>query len=173
MERIVTLVDATRISDRVRELGATISADYAGRRPLLVCVLKGSFIFAADLLRAIDLPARIDFLAVRSYGEGTRSSGVVQLVQDLTRPIQGEDVIVVEDIVDTGLTLSHLLELLRMRKPASLKVCALLHKPARAQVAVGIDYLGFTVEDRFLVGYGLDQGEQHRGLPFLGVVEEA
>ncbi len=168
---IVPLLEADRLQARVRELGASISADYAGKRLALVCVLKGSFIFAADLLRAIELPARIDFLAVRSYGEGTSSSGVVQIVHDLSRSIEGEDVLVVEDIVDSGLTLSHLLELLGTRRPASLKVCALLHKPSRSRVAVPIDYLGFTVEDRFLVGYGLDHAERHRGLPYVGVLE--
>ncbi len=114
-----------------------------------------------------------NFLAVRSYGEGTESSGVVQIVNDLSRPIEDEDVILVEDIVDTGLTINYLLDLLQTRKPKSLKVCALLHKPARSKVAVPIDYLGFTIEDRFVIGYGLDFGEKYRGLPFLGVLQRA
>src|SRR5271163_2457365 len=170
-ERIATMISAEEIAARVREIGADITRDYAGRQLVLVCVLKGSFVFAADLARAIDLPLRIDFLGVRSYGEGTESSGVVQITQDLTRPIEHEDILIVEDIVDTGLTIAHLMELFRTRHPASLKVCALLHKPARTRVEVPIDYLGFTIEDRFVVGYGLDWAERYRNLPFIGVVE--
>jgi hypoxanthine phosphoribosyltransferase len=165
------MLSADEIKARIRELGAQIAADYAGRKLVLVCVLKGSFVFTADLSRAIDCDLRVEFLGVRSYGEGTQSSGVVQITQDLTRPIEGEDILVVEDIVDTGLTIKHLLELLQTRKPRSVKVCALLHKPARSRVAVPIDYLGFTIEDRFVVGYGLDWAERYRNLPFIGVVE--
>jgi hypoxanthine phosphoribosyltransferase len=128
-------------------------------------------VFAADLARAIDLPLRIDFLGVRSYGEGTESSGVVQITQDLSRPIAQEDVLFVEDIVDTGLTIAHLMDLFRTRNPRSGKVCALLHKPARARMKVSIDYLGFTIEDKFVVGYGLDYAEKYRNLPYIGVVE--
>jgi hypoxanthine phosphoribosyltransferase len=138
-----------------------------------VCVLKGSFVFASDLMRAIDLPLRIDFLGTRSYGEGTESSGVVQITQDLSKPIEHEDVIIVEDIVDTGLTIAHLMDLLRTRQPRSVKVCSLLHKPARAKVEVKIDYLGFKIEDKFVVGYGLDFAEKYRNLPYIGVVERA
>src|SRR5579883_372057 len=142
-ERIATMLSAEQIAARVRELGAAITRDYAERKVVLVCVLKGSFVFAADLARAIDLPLRIDFLGVRSYGAGTESSGVVQITQDLSRPIEHEDILIVEDIVDTGLTVAHLMDLLRTRAPASVKVCSLLHKPARARVQVPIDYLGF------------------------------
>jgi hypoxanthine phosphoribosyltransferase len=156
---------------RVRELGAQIKADYEGKNMLLVCVLKGSFVFAADLARAIDLPMKIDFLGTRSYGDGTESSGVVQITQDLSRPIEDVHVLLVEDIVDSGLTIAHLLKLLRTRNPASLKVCSLLHKPARAKIEVPIDYLGFSIEDRFVVGYGLDHAEVYRNLPFLGVLQ--
>jgi hypoxanthine phosphoribosyltransferase len=170
-ERLVTMLSKEEIATRVHELGAEITRDYQGRNLVLVCVLKGSFVFAADLARSIDLPLRVDFLGVRSYGEGTESSGVVQITQDLSRPIEHEDVLLVEDIVDTGLTIAHLMDLLRTRAPASVKVCSLLHKPARAKVAVHIDYLGFTIEDRFVVGYGLDVGERHRNLPYIGVVE--
>lgn len=170
-ESISTMFSAEELAARVRELGAQISKDYAGQRVVLVCVLKGSFVFTADLARAITIPLRVDFLGTQSYGEGTSSSGVVQITQDLTKPIEGENVLIVEDIVDTGLTISHLLDLLRVRKPASVKVCALLHKPARTRIAVPIDYLGFTIEDKFVVGYGLDWGELHRNLPFIGVVE--
>jgi hypoxanthine phosphoribosyltransferase len=171
VERIVTMLSAEQIAGRVRELGAAITRDYAERNLVVVCVLKGSFVFAADLSRAIDLPLRVDFLGVRSYGEGSESSGVVQITQDLSRPIEHDDVLLVEDIVDTGLTIAHLMNLLRTRGPASIKVCALLHKPARARVTVPLDYIGFTIEDRFVVGYGLDCAERHRNLPYIGIVE--
>jgi hypoxanthine phosphoribosyltransferase len=171
MEQIVTYLSTEQIAERVKALGAEIRRDYEGKRLAIVVVLKGSFVFAADLIRAIDLPhLRVDFLGVRSY-EGTQSSGVVQIVNDLSRPIEDEDVLLVEDIVDTGLTVSYLLDMLQTRKPSSLKVCALLHKPARAKIAVPIDYLGFTIEDRFVIGYGLDFGEKYRNLPFLGVLQ--
>jgi len=170
-ERIVTMISREDIAKRVQELGAEITRDYQDKPLVLVCVLKGSFVFGADLARAIDLPLRIDFLGVRSYGEGTESSGVVQITQDLSRPIEHEDVIIVEDIVDTGLTIAHLMDLLRTRQPHSVKVASLLHKPARARIQVKVDYLGFTIEDKFVVGYGLDFAERHRNLPFIGVVE--
>jgi hypoxanthine phosphoribosyltransferase len=166
-----TLLSAEQIGARVRELGAQITKDYAGRRLVLVCVLKGSFVFTSDLARQVELPLRIEFLGVRSYGEGTSTTGVVQITQDLTAPIEGEDILIVEDIVDTGLTISHLLQLFRTRMPSSIKVCALLHKPARSRVEVPIDYLGFTIEDKFVVGYGLDWAERYRNLPFIGIVE--
>lgn len=170
-ERIVTMLDEATIKKRVAELGAQITREYKDRRLVLIIVLKGSFVFAADLARCIDLPLRIDFLGVRSYGEGTETSGVVQITQDLSRPIEGEDVIIVEDIVDTGLTIAHLMDLLRTRQPRSVKICALLHKPARARVQIPLDYLGFTIEDKFVVGYGLDVAEHHRNLPYIGIVE--
>jgi hypoxanthine phosphoribosyltransferase len=172
-ERLRPMLTSEQIAERVRELGAEITRDYAGRNLVLVIVLKGSFVFAADLARTIDLPLRIDFLGVRSYGEGTESSGVVQITQDLSRPIEHEDVLLVEDIVDTGLTIAHLMDLLRTRSPASVKVCSLLHKPARARVQVDVHYLGFTIEDRFVVGYGLDIAERYRNLPYIGLVERS
>ena len=172
-ERIVTMLSTEKIAARVRELGAQITKDYGERPPVLVCVLKGSFVFCADLMRAIDLPLRVDFLGVRSYGEGTESTGVVQITQDLSKPIDHEEVIIVEDIVDTGLTIAHLMDLFRTRQPRSVKVAALLHKPARARVEVKIDYLGFTIEDKFVVGYGLDHAERYRNLPYIGVVERS
>jgi hypoxanthine phosphoribosyltransferase len=173
-ERLVTMFSHQEISARVKELGAQIQKDYQDRNVVLVVVLKGSFIFAADLARAIDLHnVRIDFLGVRSYGEGTETSGVVQITQDLSKPIAGEDVIIVEDIVDTGLTIAHLMDLFRTRQPRSVKVCALLHKPARARVDVKVDYLGFTIDDKFVVGYGLDFAERYRNLPYIGVVERS
>jgi hypoxanthine phosphoribosyltransferase len=172
-ERLVPMLSAEEIAARVRELGAEITRDYQDRPLVLVCVLKGSFVFAADLARSIKTHLRVDFLGVRSYGEGTETSGVVQITQDLSRPIEHEDVLIVEDIVDTGLTIAHLMDLLRTRQPRSIKVCALLHKPARAKVAVKVDYLGFTIEDKFVVGYGLDFAERHRNLPYIGVVERS
>ena len=170
-ERLVTMLDTSKIAARVQELGAEITKQYQNKSLVLVVVLKGSFVFAADLCRAIDMPLRVDFLGVRSYGEGTETSGVVQITQDLSKPIAGEDVIIIEDIVDTGLTIAHLMDLFRTRQPRSVHVCALLHKPARARVAVKVDYLGFTIEDKFVVGYGLDFAERYRNLPFIGIVE--
>src|SRR5262245_38486228 len=169
-EGLKTLYTAEQIQARIRELGQEITRDYRDRPLVLLCVLKGSFVFAADLARAIDLPLRIEFLGVRSYGDDTQSSGVVQITQDLTRPIDGADVLIVEDIVDTGLTLSYIREQLRSRAPKSVKICALLHKPARQVKAVPIDYLGFTIEDVFVVGYGLDCAELYRNLGYVGVL---
>ena len=166
----VELLSASAIAARVKALGAQITADYAGKSLVLLCVLKGSFVFAADLARAIELPLRVEFLGVRSYGDDTRSSGVVQITQDLTRPIAGDHVLIVEDIVDTGLTLSYLLEQLLARTPATVKVCSLLHKPSRTVKPVDIEYLGFTIDDVFVVGYGLDHAEQHRNLQYVGVL---
>ncbi len=165
------LFPAARIHERVRELGAQITRDYAGQVLTLVSVLKGSFVFAADLARAIDLSLKVDFLGVRSYGTGTETSGVVEITKDLSHPIAGESVLLVEDIIDTGLTLAHLTDLLLTRGPSSVRVCALLHKPARARTAVQIDYLGFTIEDRFVVGYGMDAAERYRNLPYIGVID--
>jgi hypoxanthine phosphoribosyltransferase len=169
----VPLITAEQIQARVRELGAEITRDYSSKALVLVSVLKGSFVFAADLARAVDLPLRIDFLGVRSYGKGTETSGVVQITQDLARPIEGDHVLLVEDIVDTGLTMAHLMDLFRTRGPASVRVCAFLHKPTRARVAVALDYVGFTIEDHFVVGYGLDFVERHRNLPYIGVLEHS
>lgn len=170
-QRIVTLISAEEIAARVKALGEEITRDYKGKNLVLVCVLKGSFVFTSDLARAIDIPLRIEFLGVRSYGEGTSTSGVVQITQDLSKPIQGEDILLVEDIVDTGLTIAHLIDLFRTRHPNSMKVCSLLHKPARTRIQVPIDYLGFTIEDKFVVGYGLDWAEKYRNLPAISVVE--
>jgi len=165
------LISSERIAERVAELAARITRDYTGRSVVLLSVLKGSFMFAADLARQIALPVRIEFLGVRSYGDDTKSSGVVQITQDLTRPVEGDDIVIVEDIIDTGLTISYLREQLRSRNPASVKVASLLHKPARIQREVDIDYLGFTIDDVFVVGYGLDYAERYRNLPFLGVLD--
>ncbi|MFK7987333.1 MAG: hypoxanthine phosphoribosyltransferase [Sandaracinaceae bacterium] len=162
------LIDAETINKRVAELGAEITRDYAGKDLVLVPVLKGSFVFGADLARAIDLPASVDFFGCRSY-EGTTSSGVVQTTLDLTNSIEGKDVIIVEDIVDTGLTMQYMLENMQTRKPASLRVASLLSKPSRAKIDIKIDYLGFTIDDVFVIGYGLDHDELYRNLPYLGV----
>ena len=166
------LFDAVTLGARVRELGARISADYRGRELVLVVVLKASFVFAADLARSIDLPLTIDFLGVRSYGDSTCSSGVVQITSDLSHPVADKDVLLVEDIVDTGLTLRFLLDNLATRGPRSVKLAALLHKPSRTRVPVTIDYLGFNVDDVFVVGYGLDHAQHYRNLPYVGVLRE-
>jgi hypoxanthine phosphoribosyltransferase len=166
-EALRTIHTREAIATRVAELGQAIAADYADRPPILVSVLKGSFVFAADLARALALPVRIEFLGVQSYGSGTVSTGAVQITQDLTHPIEGQDILIVEDIVDTGLTLAYILSLLRARGARSLKVCAFLDKPSRRRVEVPVDYVGFTIPDVFVVGYGLDHAEQYRNLPAL------
>jgi hypoxanthine phosphoribosyltransferase len=169
-ERIVPMLSADQLATRVKALGEEITRFYNGTPIVMVCVLKGSFVFTADLMRHVDLPLRTDFLGTRSYGEGTETSGIVQITQDLSQPIEDEDVLLVEDIVDTGLTIAHLLDLLKTRRPRSIRVCSLLHKPARARVQISIDFLGFTIEDKFVVGYGLDWAQRYRNLPFIGVV---
>jgi hypoxanthine phosphoribosyltransferase len=170
---VTPLIDEHTLAARVRALGAQITHDYAGRELVVVPVLTGSFVFAADLVRAIDLTLTVDFLAVRSYGDDTRSSGVVQITQDVRRPLDGRDVLLVEDIVDTGLTVSYLRDNLLTRNPRSLRLASLLHKPARTVKAVPIDYLGFTIDDVFVVGYGLDHAQRYRNLPFIGISPDA
>lgn len=168
--QLEVLIDATKLEARIRALGAEITGDYDGETPLvLVGVLKGCFLFLADLCRHIDLPLEIDFLGLSSYGDAEETSGVVRVTQDLSRPVKGKHVLIVEDIVDTGLTMKYLLENLSTRKPASVKIASLLTKPARAQVEIDIDYLGFEIPDRFVVGYGLDYQNKLRNLPFIGV----
>ena len=166
------MISADAIRQRVGELGDKIAADYRdhGADLVLVGVLKGSILFLADLCRRIDLPCQIDMIGIASYGDETKSSGVVQITSDLTRPIEGRHVIIVEDIVDTGLTMSYLLENFRTRQPRSVRLCSLLHKPDRTVVKVAIDYLGFTIPDQFVVGYGLDYAQKYRNLPYIGVV---
>src|SRR4051794_16930876 len=165
------LLTEEEIAAKVRELGARISADYAGRRVTLVSVLKGSLPFMADLMRAIRSPVRIDLMEVSSYGGATtESSGLVRILKDLSSTIEGEDVLIVEDIIDTGLTLNYLVRYLRGKKPASLRICTLLDKPARRLVEIDVDYTGFTIPDQFVVGYGLDYGELYRNLRFVGVL---
>jgi hypoxanthine phosphoribosyltransferase len=165
------LIPADTIAARVAALGAKITRDYTGKDLVLVTVLKGGFIFGADLARAIDLPLRVEFLSASSYGDGVASSGDVRVSLEPECPLAGCDVLLVEDIVDTGRTAARLLDLLRGHEPANLKLCALLDKPSRREVVVTIDYPGFTIEDRFVVGYGLDHAGLHRNLPYVGVAE--
>jgi hypoxanthine phosphoribosyltransferase len=164
------LVQADDLQRRVRELGEEISRDYAGREPLLVCVLKGAVFFLSDLMRHLDMPCEVDFMAVASYGDATDSSGVVRILKDLDAPIEGRDVLIVEDIVDSGLTLKYLLRNLAARKPASLEVCALLTKPERRKTQIDAKYIGFEIPNRFVIGYGLDHRERHRNLPFVAAL---
>jgi hypoxanthine phosphoribosyltransferase len=160
-----------QIQDKVAELGRQISADYAGRELTLVSVLKGSLPFMADLMRAISIPVRIDLMEVSSYGgTATESSGLVRILKDLSSSIDGSQVLIVEDIIDTGLTLNYLVRYLRGKNPASLRICTLLDKPARRLVDIPVDYVGFTIPDQFVVGYGLDYGEVYRNLRFVGVL---
>jgi hypoxanthine phosphoribosyltransferase len=165
------LVTEDQIRSKVAELGARIGADYADRRLTLVSVLKGSLPFMADLMRAIDVPLRIDLMEVSSYGGATtESSGLVRILKDLSATIEGEDVLIVEDIIDTGLTLNYLIRYLRGKNPKSLRICTLLDKPARRLVDIPVDYVGFTIPDQFVVGYGLDYSEYYRNLRFVGVL---
>jgi hypoxanthine phosphoribosyltransferase len=166
------LVQRDELAHRVRELGEQISADYQGRDLFLVGVLKGAVFFLSDLMRHLEPPCEVDFMAVASYGSSTDSSGVVRILKDLDAPIEGREVLIVEDIVDSGLTLSYLLRTLRARNPASLEVCALLTKPERRKVDLPIKYVGFEIPNRFAIGYGLDYGERYRNLPYVAVLEE-
>jgi hypoxanthine phosphoribosyltransferase len=164
------LLTEDQIQARVAELGTQLNADYAGLEPVLISVLKGSIVFLADLVRSMELPLSIDIMEVSSYGAATETSGQVRILKDLSNPIEGRHVIVVEDIIDTGLTLNYLLRYLREKGPASLRICCLLDKPARRLTEIPIDYVGFTIPDRFVVGYGLDYGERYRNLPYVGVL---
>jgi hypoxanthine phosphoribosyltransferase len=165
------LIDADALRDRVEQLAAQINADYAGKSVVLVCVLKGAVLFLADLMRELTVECEVDFMAVSSYGSATESSGVVRVLKDLDRPIADRHVLVVEDIVDSGRTLSKLLEMLETRGPASLAVCALLTKPERREVPLEASYIGFEIPDRFVVGYGLDHAERHRNLPHIATLD--
>jgi hypoxanthine phosphoribosyltransferase len=165
------LVDEVTIRKRIRELGDVINREYARKDLLLVSVLKGSIIFMADLIRAITIPHEIDFMATSSYGAGTSSSGVVRILKDLNNSIEGRNVVVVEDIIDSGHTLSYLLRILQERRPASLRIMTLLDKPERREVAIHVDWVGFSIPNEFVVGYGLDYDEIYRNLPFIGVLK--
>ena len=164
------LIDEDRLQERIRELGRELSSDYAGRELLLVGVLKGAVFFMADLMRSLTVPCEIDFMAISSYGAATDSSGVVRILKDLDINIAGRDVLVVEDIIDSGLTLSYLMRNLQARKPASLEICALLTKPGRREIDVPVRYVGFEIPNRFVIGYGLDFAERYRNLPYIGVL---
>jgi hypoxanthine phosphoribosyltransferase len=167
------LISEEQIEGRVAALGREISAAYRGRDPLFIGVLRGAAVFLADLVRRVDLPLRVDFISVSSYGSGTETSGQVQLIKDLETTAQDLDLILVEDIVDTGLTVSYLIRTLQSRRPASLAVCTLLSKPARRRIEVPVDYIGFEVPDEFLVGYGLDYQGRYRNLPYIAVLSGA
>lgn len=170
-EHIKVLVSEEEVDKRIRELGEQISKDYAGKEVHLICVLKGGVFFMCELAKRITVPVTLDFMSVSSYGSSTKSSGVVKIVKDLDEPLKDKNVIVVEDIVDSGRTLSYLLEMLRDRHPASLRLCTLLDKPERRVVDVNVDYTGFNIPDEFVVGYGLDYDQRYRNLPYIGIVK--
>jgi len=165
------LVSEEELQAKVQELGAAIAADYADKNPLIISVLKGATVFVADLIRTMDIHLGIDFIATSSYGDSDTSTGVVRILKDLETSVSGRHLVVVEDIVDTGHTLSYLLEMLKNRQPASIKLCVLLDKPERRTVPIEADYVGFTIPDYFVVGYGLDFAEKYRNLPFVGVLK--
>lgn len=169
IERV--LLTEEELQKRVREMAAQITEDYAGQEIVLICILRGSYIFMADLSRYIDRPCTVDFMAVSSYGKGSVSSGQVQITKDLSENIEGKHIIVVEDILDSGNTLYYLLQLLQARKPASIRLCTLLDKPERRVRDVKADYVGFTIPDAFVVGYGLDWAEKYRNIPFIGILK--
>lgn len=165
------LITEEQIRQRTHELAQQISRDYEGQDLLLICVLKGGIVFLVDLMRELTIPHAVDFMATSSYGDATESSGVVRILKDLDKPIEGRNVLIVEDIIDTGHTLDYLTRILRERNPASLRICTLLNKPDRREVDIPIDYLGFNIPNKFVVGYGLDFGEIYRNLPFVGVLK--
>ena len=170
-DKIRVLLSEEEVDAKIAELGKQISEDYAGRSVHLICVLKGGVFFTCELAKRITVPVSLDFMSVSSYGAGTTPSGVVKIVKDLDEPLEGKDVLIVEDIVDSGRTLSYLMENLRQRKPNSMRLCTLLDKPERRVTDVKVDYTGFNIPDEFVVGYGLDYAQKYRNLPFIGVVE--
>ena len=170
-EKIRVLLSEQEVDAKIQQIGEQISKDYAGKQVHLVCVLKGGSFFMCELAKRITVPVSLDFMSVSSYGSETKSSGVVKIVKDLDEPLKGKDVIVIEDIVDSGRTLSYLLEMLKDRGPASLKLCTLLDKPDRRVMDVKVDYTGFEIPDEFVVGYGLDYAEQYRALPYIGILK--
>ena len=170
-EHVKVLLSEEKVDARIQAIGEQISRDYAGKQVHLICVLKGGSFFMCELAKRITVPVSLDFMSVSSYGSDTKSSGVVRIVKDLDESIKGKDVIVVEDIVDSGRTLSYLLEMLRDREPASLRLCTLLDKPDRRVINVAVDYTGFEIPDKFVVGYGLDYNQRYRNLPYIGIVE--
>lgn len=172
MAEIRELISEEKVNERIAEMGAKISQDYAGKEVHLIAILKGSVFFACELAKRITVPVTIDFMSVSSYGNSRESSGIVKIAKDLDEPIQGKEVLVVEDIIDSGKTLNHLKPMLMSRGPASLSLCTLLNKPERREVNVDVKYIGFDVPDEFVVGYGLDYAQNYRNLPFIGVAEE-
>ncbi|HBN56705.1 MAG TPA: hypoxanthine phosphoribosyltransferase [Lachnospiraceae bacterium] len=168
---IEVMLDENSVDQRIRELGEQISRDYAGKCVHLICILKGSVYFTCELAKRISVPVTMDFMQCSSYGAATKSSGIVRLAKDLDEAITGKDVIIVEDIIDSGRTLAHLKDLLGQRDPRSLRICTLLDKPDRRVADVDVEYVGFKIEDKFVVGYGLDYDQQYRNLPYIGVVE--
>ncbi|GGD99689.1 hypoxanthine phosphoribosyltransferase [Paenibacillus nasutitermitis] len=165
------LYDADQIQQKVSELGATLSREFEGRNPLVICVLKGAFIFMSDLVKTITIPLEIDFMAVSSYGQSTKTSGVVKIIKDLDSPVQGRDIIIVEDIIDSGLTLSYLIDVLERRNAKSVTLVTLFDKPTGRKVELEADYKGFVLPDAFVVGYGLDYAEKYRNLPLIGILK--
>ena len=170
-DKISVLLSEEQVNTRIAELGAQISKDYEGKQIHLICILKGGAFFACELAKRITVPVSIDFMAVSSYGNSQESSGIVKIIKDLDEPLEGKHVLIAEDIIDSGKTLSHLIPMLEARNPIDVKLCSLLSKPSRREVDVRIDYLGFEIPDAFVVGYGLDYAQRHRNLPFIGVVE--
>ena len=170
-ERIKVLLSEEEVDARIQQVAAKISKDYAGKEVHLICVLKGGVFFTCELAKRITVPVTLDFMSVSSYGDDTKSSGVVKIVKDLDQPLIGKDVLIVEDIIDSGRTLSYLMKVLQERKPASMRLCTLLDKPDRRVKMVDVDYTGFNIPDEFVVGYGLDYAQKYRNLPFIGVVE--
>lgn len=170
-EKIKVMLTEQEVDAKICEIGRQISEDYAGKQVHLVCVLKGGSFFMCELAKRITVPVSLDFMSVSSYGSETKSSGVVKIVKDLDEPLKGKDVIIIEDIVDSGRTLSYLMDMLRDRGPASLRLCTLLDKPDRRVVDVHVDYTGFQIPDEFVVGYGLDYDQKYRNLPYIGIVE--
>lgn len=168
---IEVMLPEEKVDARIREIGEQISREYAGKSVHLICILKGSVYFTCELAKRITVPVTMDFMQCSSYGRDTKSSGIVRIVKDLDESIEGKEVIIIEDIIDSGRTLSHLKKLLSQRNPASLKICTLLDKPERRVVDVDVEYVGFQIEDKFVVGYGLDYDQQYRNLPYIGVVE--
>ena len=170
-ETIRELISEEEVDKRIRELGEEISRDYAGKQIHLICVLKGGVFFMCELAKRITVPVSMDFMCVGSYGDGTKSSGVVRIAKDLDESIEGKEVLIVEDIIDSGNTLYYLMDVLQRRKPASLRLCTLLDKPERRVKDVKVDYVGFEIPDKFIVGYGLDYAQKYRNLPYIGIVE--
>lgn len=169
-ERVSVLIDEKRVDERIEEIGKAISEVYQGKCVHMVCVLKGSVFFACELAKRITVPVTLDFMSVSSYGDDTKSSGVVKIIKDLDEPLEGKDVLIVEDIIDSGRTLSYLIEILKKRNPASVHLCTLLDKPERRVRPVDVDFTCFEIPDEFVVGYGLDYAQRYRNLPYIGVV---